>query len=132
MSKGWRPQLLFAALLLALMPMRAMAAELIVFERDGCPWCQRWNREVGAVYDKTDEAKRLPLRRVNLGRGTAQGLRLDMPVRFTPTFVVVDQDREVGRITGYINDDTFWGLLGTLIAKLPPPVAESSVSAIQR
>lgn len=132
MLKTWKRQLLFAALLLALMPLRAMAAELVVFERDGCPWCVRWNREVGSIYDKTDEAQRLPLRRVNLDRGTPQGLRLDVPVRFTPTFVVVERDQEIGRITGYINDDTFWGLLGTLIAKLPPPVAESSVLAIQR
>jgi thioredoxin-related protein len=43
---------------------------------------------------------------------------LTAPVRFTPTFVMVDNGREVGRITGYANDDTFWGLFGTLTAKL--------------
>jgi len=41
-------------------------------------------------------------------------------VRFTPTFVVVDNGREIGRITGYSNDDAFWGLLDTFAAKLAP------------
>lgn len=115
----------FFCLLVALMaatwlrPAPATAAELVMFERDGCAWCLRWNREVGSLYEKTDEAKLLPLRRVNLDRSAADPLKLDAPVRFTPTFVVVDDGREIGRITGYLNDDTFWGLLGTMITKLP-------------
>lgn len=32
--------------------------------------------------------------------------------------MVVNGGREIGRITGYINDAAFWGLLGTLAAKL--------------
>jgi thioredoxin-related protein len=101
---------------------QATASELVMFERDGCPWCRQWNREIGTVYDRTQEARRLPLRRVNLDRQTA-GIKLKEPVRYTPTFVVVDDGAEVGRITGYSNDDSFWGLLGALHAKLPsaPP-----------
>ncbi|MBI5131333.1 MAG: thioredoxin fold domain-containing protein [Rhodopseudomonas palustris] len=104
----------------ALAPAVARAAELLMFERDGCVWCARWDRDVGPIYDKTDEAKLLPLRRVNIDRDKPANLALASPVRFTPTFVVIDNGREVGRITGYINDDAFWGLLGTMVAKLPP------------
>ena len=96
------------------------AAELVMFERGGCVWCQRWNRDVGPVYDKAVEAKRLPLRRIDLDRQRADGIKLSEPVRYTPTFVVVENGREVGRITGYINDDSFWGLLGALAARLEP------------
>ena len=113
--------LLLAAAMLAatiVWPVLAQAAELLMFERAGCPWCERWNREVGSLYGKTAEAKLLPLRRINIDTNTPQGLRLTAPVLFTPTFVVVDGGREVGRITGYINDDAFWGLLGQLVAKL--------------
>lgn len=39
-------------------------------------------------------------------------------MRYTPTFVVVDKGREVGRIEGFISDDSFWGLLDELAAKI--------------
>ena len=41
------------------------------------------------------------------------------PERFTPVFVLIDNGREIGRIRGYPGEDHFWGLLGTLLAKLP-------------
>jgi len=112
--------LLGAAMLVAAVvwPALAQAAELLMFERAGCPWCERWNREVGSLYGKTAEAKLLPLRRVNIDTNTPKDLKLAAPVLFTPTFVVVDNGREIGRITGYINDDAFWGLLDQLVAKL--------------
>jgi hypothetical protein len=110
---------LLAAVLVVLPGSQAIASELVMFERDGCPWCQRWNQDIGAIYDQTPEARRLPLRRVNLDRQQA-GVTLKEPVRYTPTFVVVDGGAEVGRITGYINDSSFWGLLGALIGKLSP------------
>lgn len=110
-----------AVLVAALMwPVAAVAAELVMFEAAGCPWCQRWDREVGVSYSKTEEAKMLPLRRVDVGAAATSGIMLATPVRYTPTFVVVDDGREVGRITGYQSNDTFWGLLGVLAARLKP------------
>jgi thioredoxin-related protein len=53
-------------------------------------------------------------------RQTSSGVTLATPVRYTPTFVVVDHGHEVGRITGYIDDESFWGLLDALAAKLEP------------
>lgn len=115
--------LLAAALLSVGMvwPETPRASELVMFERDGCVWCQRWDREIGPVYDRSSEAKMLPLRRINTGSQTAGGITLASPVRYTPTFVVVDNGREVGRITGYLNDDAFWGLLAVLATKVTPP-----------
>lgn len=96
----------------------AQASELVMFEQKGCVYCQRWDRDVGALYGKTDEARFLPLRRINIQSQNTSGIVLASPVRFTPTFVVVDNGREVGRITGYSSDDAFWGLLDALVAKL--------------
>ncbi|WP_458756943.1 thioredoxin family protein [Afipia sp. TerB] len=98
----------------------ARASELVMFERAGCVWCQRWDRAIAPIYGKTDEAKLLPLRRIDIDRQSADGIVLAAPVRFTPTFVVVDQGREVGRIVGYANDESFWGLLAKLAAKIDP------------
>jgi thioredoxin-related protein len=102
----------------ALSPRIADASELLMFERDGCVWCARWNREIAPVYDKTDEAKLLPLRRIDMDRDKSPGVVLASPVRFTPTFLIVDNGREIGRITGYMNDESFWSLLGKYAARL--------------
>jgi cytochrome c551/c552 len=99
----------------------ARASELVMFEQGGCVYCARWNRDVAPVYDKTAEAKVLPLRRIDIGQQGNAGVALASPVRYTPTFVVVDNGKEIGRITGYISDDSFWGLLDSLAAKLETP-----------
>ena len=103
-----------------LLPGMAQASELVMFEQAGCVYCQRWDRDVGSLYGKTPEAQSLPLRRIDIQNQKASGVTLASPVRYTPTFVVVDNGREVGRITGYSNDDSFWGLLDALAAKLAP------------
>jgi hypothetical protein len=95
------------------------AAELLMFEEPGCPWCVRWHREVGVGYPKSDEGNRAPLRRLHVSNARTSGVRLRSPVTATPTFVLVDGDVEIGRITGYPGADFFWGMLGQLLAKLP-------------
>ncbi|MCK9389880.1 MAG: hypothetical protein M0Q22_16005 [Sulfuritalea sp.] len=111
-----------------LWPVTSDAAELLMFERDGCVWCQRWDRDVGSSYGKTAEAKVLPLRHVHIDRQATSSVALVSPVRYTPTFVVVDNGREIGRITGYVNDDAFWGLLGTFVSRIETPLLENNPS----
>ncbi len=97
---------------------RASAAELLMFEEAGCPWCKRWHAEVGPGYPKSTEGRRAPLRRIMLEGPKPAGILLASPVSFSPTFVLVEQGREVGRITGYPGADFFWGMLAELIHKL--------------
>jgi hypothetical protein len=112
----------FAGLLFGLALLTSIApghaAELVMFDRAGCVWCARWDREIGASYPLTEEGKRAPLRRVSLDRALPDDLKLDPPVRFSPTFVLLHEGREVGRITGYIGEFAFWGLLTPMIARL--------------
>ena len=107
----------------------AVAAELVMIERAGCAWCARWDAEVAPAYEKTNEGRRAPLRRHNLDQGQPNGIVLERPVRYTPTFLLVDDGREVGRITGYIENGMFWGMLSQMIAKLP--VAATSDLPVQ-
>lgn len=95
----------------------ARAAELVMFERAGCVWCARWDREVGAIYADTREGRIAPLRRIDIGAGRGGEAALAAPVRYTPTFVLIDRGREIGRITGYGGDDAFWGLLDKMLAE---------------
>ncbi|MFN5568164.1 MAG: thioredoxin [Bradyrhizobium sp.] len=93
----------------------AAASELVMFERAGCGWCARCNAEIAPIYSRTDEGRALPLRRVDLGQPLPADLAGIDPGAFTPTFVVVDQGREIGRIRGYPGDAFFFGLLGRIM-----------------
>jgi hypothetical protein len=97
----------------------ASAAELLMYRRAGCPWCAMWDREIGPIYPKTDIGRRIPLRMVDLDRGDAPAVRVRSPVRYTPTFVLVENGKEVGRIEGYPGDAFFWGLLEQMVEQLP-------------
>lgn len=107
--------------------MPTLAAELVMYTRNGCPFCVRFEREVAPVYARTREGRAAPLRRIELQAGGVHGQGLLEPVIATPTFVLMEDGQEVGRITGYLNDDMFWGLLGRLVAviELPDQVQRS-------
>lgn len=99
------------------------AAELVMFDSSVCEWCEIWEDEVGIVYHKTDEARVAPLRRIDIdGRRTANFGNI-RPVIYTPTFVLMENDHEIGRITGYPGEAHFWSLLEVLIGKLETDTA---------
>lgn len=100
-----------------LYPVPGRAAELLMVTTVGCPWCAKWEQELGHIYPRTPEGRRAPLRRVEL-QGFAEPLVLLDRLVYTPTFVLIDQGREIGRIVGYQNEDAFWGLLDRLIRQL--------------
>jgi len=97
-------------------PLRA--AELVMFESDICEYCEMWHDELGAVYAKTDEGRRAPLRRVDIDANRPKDLSGLRGIRYTPTFVLVDEGREIGRILGYPGEEFFWAQLANLIKRL--------------
>ncbi|SLN50595.1 hypothetical protein PEL8287_02643 [Roseovarius litorisediminis] len=96
----------------------ARAGELVMIERDGCHWCERWNTEIAHIYPKTDEGKRAPLRRVNISNLPDNIIFASRPI-FTPTFILVENGQELGRVEGYAGPDFFWHLLGQLLNAHP-------------
>ncbi len=105
--------LVVTASLLAAIPAQA-ESYLFMAEEAGCYWCAQWHAEIGPVYPKTDEGQVAPLVRYNL-RSDDPDIDLARRVTYTPTFVLVTDGKEVGRIEGYPGEDFFWGLLGLLI-----------------
>ncbi|EJW10476.1 regulatory protein SoxS [Rhodovulum sp. PH10] len=95
------------------------AVALVYVWQAGCSYCRDWEAKIGAIYDKTDEAKRAPLRPIERRTLEAAGLVLKRPVRYTPTFVLVADDAELGRIEGFPGEDLFWWRLGMLLNELP-------------
>ena len=95
----------------------AHAAELIMFRRAGCPYCLAWDRDVGAIYAKTEIGRKIQIQQIELGNARLK-ISLKSPVIYTPTFVLVEHDREIGRIEGYPGESFFWGLLQGLVQRL--------------
>ena len=96
----------------------AAAAELLMVRKAGCPWCLRWDAVIAPVYPKTEESIVAPLREVDVREMSKAGVAFDSAVLFTPTFVLAEDGREVGRIEGYAGDEFFWVLLDQLLDKL--------------
>jgi hypothetical protein len=90
-------------------------AQLLMAEEPGCMWCAQWNAEVGQVYAKTGEGQAAPLRRFIKTGPVPEDITLSRAINFTPTFVLLVDGAEVGRIEGYPGEDFFWGLLGALM-----------------
>jgi len=90
-----------------------------MFESSACTWCEAWDREVGGIYDKTDEGKLLPLRKIDVDDPLPPSLYWLKGIVFTPTFIVIDKNKEIGRIIGYHGEDFFWGYLTNLARQIP-------------
>lgn len=115
---------LFAMLVLAVTGVASSrAAELVMFEQAGCVWCARWNAEIAPAYAKTEEGSIAPLRRIDIHEPLPDDLAGIRVERFTPTFVLVDNGKEIGRMRGYTGDEFFWYLLDEMLAKLDQPTA---------
>ena len=109
---------LVGAMFIALAVAHVRAAELVMFEQAGCSWCEAFDRDIGLIYDKTDESARAPLRRVDITQALPADLSFIVVERLTPLFVLVDKGREIGRIRGYGGPEAFWTQLFMLMEKL--------------
>lgn len=92
---------------------------LMMVEELGCPWCERWKAEIGPIYPKTAEGRIAPLFKVMIRDPLEDGITLNSPPVYTPTFILLNDDQEVGRIEGYQSDEFFWWFVEAMIKKLP-------------
>lgn len=91
----------------------------VMLERHGCPFCALWLREIGPIWPRSDLGRRAPLRRVDIGAGPLpEDLAFLRGVQATPTFVLVENGVERGRIVGYQGDVLFWQEAEALFAAL--------------
>jgi thioredoxin-related protein len=84
-------------------------------EADGCYYCIRWNKEIGHIYPKTAEGSFAPLMRMDIRDSDNGDIQFERAVNFTPTFVLIDDDKELARIEGYPGEDFFWFLLEEML-----------------
>ena len=91
--------------------------QLVMFDRIGCPWCAKWDAEVGPVYHKTWEGKQAPLRRLSMHPPYPSDLSFITGIVYSPTFVLVQGRREIGRIIGYPGEAFFYVKLSQLLVR---------------
>lgn len=108
------PAMAFASLLWVL-PGLSPAAELVMVEEQGCAWCARWKAEIGPIYPKTAEGRAVHLRHMDISDRNPDDFTLARRVSFTPTFVLVDDGREIDRIEGYPGEEMFWWRLSAML-----------------
>ncbi|QCO55644.1 thioredoxin family protein [Pseudorhodobacter turbinis] len=90
---------------------------LYMVEQAGCIYCERWDAEVGDAYHLTAEGRAAPLKRIDLRAEVPEGVTFVRRPAFTPTFVLVEDGQEVGRLEGYAGEDFFWVLLEEMLTK---------------
>jgi hypothetical protein len=93
---------------------------LLMVEQIYCEWCEAWNEDIGGIYDRTPEGKQAPLRRIDISEPMPESIEFKLRTQFTPTFILIHQRREIGRIEGYPGEHFFWPMLQNLLGKLPP------------
>lgn len=102
-----------------------IAAELIMIEQEGCVFCEKFNREIAPGYAKTSESKRASLRRVDMYQPWPVDLSSIEHDNLTPTFVLVENNREYGRMRGYPGEEYFWILLAEMLEEMDKTLATS-------
>ena len=115
-------QLLICSLLLLSWIFSAKGAELtmtadqlLMITSTGCPYCEVFESEVGNSYALTQEAKILPLTRHDFFANFPAYMGHIKPATMTPTFIIIKDGNEVGRIVGYSDQDLFWWQLSEFI-----------------
>ena len=115
-----------ATTLAVLMPLPALSDPyLLMAEEKGCYWCARWNEEISHIYPKTAEGRAAPLVRYDLHSENPDVVFL-RSVHFTPTFILIENGKEVGRLEGYPGEDFFWGLLSAMFTQADISLEEAS------
>ena len=95
----------------------AADSRLIMVTSDHCSYCQAWELDVGAVYDKSPYARTLPLTRVDIGSKKLEDVTFQKPVVGTPTFLIIHNGQEIDRQNGYIGAEMFWWWLSEYAAE---------------
>ena len=81
---------------------------MIMITDKNCIFCIVWEKEIGKIYPKTDIGKKYPIERLEI-KDIRPNNRFNIEKSsVTPTFIVIKDDKEKGRIYGYSNPEMFW------------------------
>jgi len=91
---------------------------LLMIDDTSCSYCDLWEEEIGFMYSKSQEGKLAPLIRYQYGEKLPQEIKLLSEPVFTPTFILLEDNKEQFRIDGYPGEEFFWSFLSEYINKI--------------
>ncbi|MFV0369047.1 MAG: thioredoxin family protein [Hyphomicrobiaceae bacterium] len=92
--------------------------QLVVLEAPGCIYCNLFRRHVVPAYNTSPKSRDVPLKFIDLNDKAYDELGLDSPVDTVPTAVLLQNNREVGRIPGYMGPENFFHAINHLMARV--------------
>lgn len=91
--------------------------ELVVFEADGCIYCEMLRRDVVPLYTSSQINRDAPIRFVNVSKSDETKMGLTQAITIAPTVVLMREGQEVDRITGYTGPFNFLELVGHMMGR---------------
>lgn len=113
---------LFALLAWPILPRPANAApqlQLMMITKPGCVYCRQWRRDIGPGYSANPLGRQLALFETDIDGPYPDGLALARRPYVTPTFILLRDGAEMGRMEGYVGRDKFWPMLGQMVRDMP-------------
>lgn len=95
---------------------RATKFQLVVLEADGCIYCNVFRRQLLPAYEASLHGKKAPIRFIDINDPALGELGLTQPVGLVPTFVVLENNEEIGRIPGLVGRHDFFRALDYIFA----------------
>ncbi len=91
--------------------------ELVVFEADGCIYCQNFRSDVLPLYRESQIGRETPIRFVNVSRSDETKMGLSGAITIAPTVVLMHQGQEVDRIVGYTGPFNFMKMVAWMLGR---------------
>ena len=92
--------------------------QLVVLEAPGCVYCNLFRRYVVPAYETSPKSRNVPMKFIDLNDKAYDELGLDGPVDMVPTTILMQNNREVGRIPGYLGPENFFHAVNHLMARV--------------
>lgn len=89
-------------------PASAPQRELLVFEVKDCTICSLVHQHIEPAYRASSNARRAPMRFVDLNEIDERAVGLASPITMVPTTVLMEQGVEVARLPGYTGPQIFF------------------------
>ena len=91
--------------------------ELVVFEADGCIYCENFRSDVLPLYRNSQIGRETPIRFVNVSRSDETKMGLSGAITIAPTVVLMHQGQEVDRIVGYTGPFNFMKMVAYMLGR---------------
>ena len=90
---------------------------LVVMTAPGCIYCGLFRRDVQPSYETSPHGAEIPLNYIDINDDAADKLELKSPIEIVPTVVLLEGNKEVGRIPGYVSPENFFHAFNYLLAQ---------------